>query len=101
MPKIMPARGQKLPKTTPPGPTGDREIRRQIRNLTYEQRLFRVNVSHAAMHQIAANLRRSANVSVGYAFCTNYIRDRIAELQPGAPNCYSEATTLPASGSSR
>jgi hypothetical protein len=36
--------------------------------------------SQAAMLQIAANLRQSANVGIGYAFGANYIRDRIAEL---------------------
>jgi V8-like Glu-specific endopeptidase len=35
--------------------------------------------SQAAMLQIAANLRRSANVGIGYAFGANYIRDRIGE----------------------
>ena len=39
--------------------------------------------SQAAMLQIAANLRRSANVGIGYAFSANYIRDRIADLQSG------------------
>ena len=37
--------------------------------------------SQNAMLQIAANLRRSANVGIGYAFGAEYIRDRIAELQ--------------------
>lgn len=39
--------------------------------------------SQAAMLQIAATLRRSANVGIGYAFSTNHIRDRIAQLKMG------------------
>jgi Trypsin-like peptidase domain len=35
--------------------------------------------SHAAMLQIAMNLRRSANVGIGYAFSANHIRDRITQ----------------------
>jgi hypothetical protein len=37
--------------------------------------------SQAAMLQIATNLRRSANVGIGYAFSANYIRDSIADFQ--------------------
>jgi hypothetical protein len=33
--------------------------------------------SQAAMLEIATNLRRSANVGIGYAFGANYIRDRL------------------------
>lgn len=35
--------------------------------------------SQVAMREIAVNLRRSANVGIGYAFSSNYIRDRLAE----------------------
>lgn len=38
-----------------------------------------LRASQSAMLQIAANMRRSANVGIGYAFSTNYIRDRLAE----------------------
>jgi hypothetical protein len=36
--------------------------------------------SQAAMLQIAATLRRSANVGIGYAFSSNHIRDQIADF---------------------
>jgi S1-C subfamily serine protease len=36
--------------------------------------------SQAAMEQIARNLKRSANVGIGYAFSINPIRDRIREV---------------------
>ena len=39
-----------------------------------------LRASQAAMLQIATNLRRSANVGIGYAFCSNHIRDRLTEL---------------------
>jgi len=32
--------------------------------------------SQAAMEVIAQNLRRSANVGIGYAFSSDYVRDR-------------------------
>lgn len=37
-----------------------------------------MRASQAAMLQIAANLRRSANVGIGYAFGSNHIRDHVA-----------------------
>ncbi len=43
-----------------------------------------LRASQVAMHRIAVNLRRSANVGIGYAFGTDYIRDRMAELQAAA-----------------
>ena len=39
-----------------------------------------IRASHAAMEQIARNLRSSANVGIGYAYSSNYVRDRIASL---------------------
>lgn len=39
-----------------------------------------LRASQAAMEQIARNLKRSANVGIGYAFSTNYIRDHIQNL---------------------
>jgi hypothetical protein len=37
-----------------------------------------LRASQAAMLQIAANLRRSANVGIGYAFDASHIRDAIS-----------------------
>lgn len=39
-----------------------------------------IRASQAAMEQIARNLRSSANVGIGYAYSSNYVRDRIASL---------------------
>lgn len=39
-----------------------------------------LRASQAAMEQIAQNLKRSANVGIGYAFSTNHIRDHIQNL---------------------
>lgn len=39
-----------------------------------------LRASQAAMEQIASNLKRSANVGIGYAFSTNHIRDQIQNL---------------------
>lgn len=36
--------------------------------------------SQAAMEVIAQNLRRSANVGIGYAFSSNYVRDHIQDI---------------------
>lgn len=40
-----------------------------------------LRASQVAMLEIAATLRRSANVGIGYAFSSNYIRDQIAEIR--------------------
>jgi hypothetical protein len=37
-----------------------------------------LRASQAAMLQIATNLRRSANVGIGYAFGSNHVRDHLA-----------------------
>lgn len=37
--------------------------------------------SHAAMEQIAKNLKQSANVGIGYAYSSNYVRDAIASAK--------------------
>lgn len=44
-----------------------------------------LRASQRAMLQIAASVRRSANVGIGYAFGSNYIRDQLAlqAVQPG------------------
>jgi S1-C subfamily serine protease len=42
-----------------------------------------LRASQAALREIAVSVRRSANVGIGYAFSSNHIRDRIAELQQG------------------
>jgi len=39
-----------------------------------------IKASQAAMEQIAKNLRQSANVGIGYAYSSNYVRDDIAQL---------------------
>lgn len=39
--------------------------------------------SQAAMLEIATNLRRSANVGIGYAFASNQIRDHFADNEAG------------------
>ena len=39
-----------------------------------------IRASQAAMEQIASNLKRSANVGIGYAFSTNTIREQIESL---------------------
>lgn len=40
-----------------------------------------LRASQTAMLEIAGTLRRSANVGIGYAFSSNYIRDRIMEIR--------------------
>ena len=44
-----------------------------------------INASQVAMEQIAQNLRRSANVGIGFAFSAKYISENIALLK--ANNC--------------
>lgn len=39
-----------------------------------------LRASQAAMEQIAKNLKRSANVGIGYAFSSDYVRDQIGDL---------------------
>lgn len=39
-----------------------------------------LKASQAAMEQIARNLKRSANVGIGYAFCSDYVRDQIGDF---------------------
>ena len=39
-----------------------------------------LKASQAAMEQIAKNLRQSANVGIGYAYSSNYVRDDIMQL---------------------
>jgi len=39
-----------------------------------------IRASQAAMEQIARNLKRSANVGIGYAFSINPIRERIENI---------------------
>lgn len=39
-----------------------------------------IEVSQHAMERIAQNLRRSANVGIGYAYSANYVRDHVAEV---------------------
>jgi S1-C subfamily serine protease len=38
-----------------------------------------LRASQTAMREIAVNLRRSANVGIGYAFGSNHVRDRLAQ----------------------
>ncbi len=40
-----------------------------------------LRASQTAMREIAVNLRRSANVGIGYAFGSNHVRDRLAQQQ--------------------
>lgn len=43
-----------------------------------------IKVSQAAMEQIAVNLRRSANVGIGFAFSAKYVKDKIDSLGLGS-----------------
>jgi len=40
-----------------------------------------IRASQAAMEQIASQLRRSANVGIGFAFSAKYVKDGISQLQ--------------------
>lgn len=39
-----------------------------------------IRASFAAMEQIAINLKRTANVGIGYAYSSNYVRDILGEI---------------------
>ena len=44
-----------------------------------------IRASFAAVEQVANNLRRSANVGIGFAFSAKHISQKIALLKPN--NC--------------